>query len=125
MRKVIFTLSIIIFTLSCGEYQKALTTDEISVKFNLGNTIFCLGKHVNTCTDDTCCSNELKCSTFTCPNTYELHVNASKLNCINGQCDAQMCCVQLAVVASKCSTMDISAVCGGAQYTGSLKSGGT
>ena len=95
------------------------------VKFNLGNTIFCLGKHVNTCTDDTCCSNELKCSTFTCPNTYELHVNASKLNCINDQCDAQMCCVQLAVVASKCSTMDISAVCSGAQYTGSLKSGGT
>ena len=94
-------------------------------KFNIGNTIFCLGDHVNTCTDETCCSNELKCSTFTCPNTYELYANASQLNCINGVCDASVCCAQLAVVASKCSTMDISVVCAGAQYTGSLKSGGT
>ena len=40
MRKVIYTLSIIIFTVSCSEYQKALTTDEISVKFNLGTELY-------------------------------------------------------------------------------------
>ena len=40
MRKVIYILSIIIFTLSCSEYQKALTTDEISVKFNLGTELY-------------------------------------------------------------------------------------
>ena len=28
------------FTLSCSEYQKALTTDEISVKFNLGTELY-------------------------------------------------------------------------------------
>tara|TARA_B100000073_G_scaffold114538_1_gene92687 strand:+ start:2773 stop:3558 length:786 start_codon:yes stop_codon:yes gene_type:complete len=44
MRKVIYTLSIIIFTLSCSEYQKALNTDEISVKFNLGTELYDNGK---------------------------------------------------------------------------------
>jgi outer membrane protein assembly factor BamD len=28
------------FALSCSEYQKALNTDEISVKFNLGTELF-------------------------------------------------------------------------------------
>jgi len=44
MRKVIYTLSIIMFAVSCSEYQKALNTDEISVKFNLGTELFDNGK---------------------------------------------------------------------------------
>ena len=39
MRKVIYTLLVIMFALSCSEYQKAFT-DEISVKFNLGAELF-------------------------------------------------------------------------------------
>ena len=40
MRRVIYTLSIIMFALSCSEYQTALNTHEISVKFNLGTELF-------------------------------------------------------------------------------------
>ena len=40
MKKLLYSISIIILISSCSEYQKALNSDEVSVKFNLGTVLY-------------------------------------------------------------------------------------
>ena len=40
MKKLLYCISIIILISSCSEYQKALNSDEVSVKFNLGTELY-------------------------------------------------------------------------------------
>ena len=40
MKKLLYSISILIFISSCSEYQKALNSDEVSVKFNLGTELY-------------------------------------------------------------------------------------
>jgi len=40
MKKLIYSISILILISSCSEYQKALNSDEVSVKFNLGTELY-------------------------------------------------------------------------------------
>ena len=40
MKKLLYSISIIILISSCSEYQKALNSDEVSVKFNLGTELY-------------------------------------------------------------------------------------
>ena len=40
MKKLLYTISILILISSCSEYQKALNSDEVSVKFNLGTKLY-------------------------------------------------------------------------------------
>ncbi len=40
MKKLLYSISILILISSCSEYQKALNSDEVSVKFNLGTELF-------------------------------------------------------------------------------------
>jgi len=40
MKKLLYSISILILISSCSEYQKALNSDEISVKFNLGTELY-------------------------------------------------------------------------------------
>lgn len=40
MKKFLYSISILILISSCSEYQKALNSDEVSVKFNLGSELF-------------------------------------------------------------------------------------
>ena len=40
MKKLLYSISIIILISSCSEYQKALNSDEVSVKFNLGTKLY-------------------------------------------------------------------------------------
>ena len=40
MRKVLYSILILISLSACSEYQKALNSDEVSVKFNLGTELF-------------------------------------------------------------------------------------
>ena len=40
MRNFIFLISLLISTISCSEYQKALNSDEVSVKFNMGTELY-------------------------------------------------------------------------------------
>jgi len=40
MKKLLYSISILILISSCSEYQKALNSDEVSVKFNLGTELY-------------------------------------------------------------------------------------
>lgn len=40
MKKLLYSISILILISSCSEYQKALNSDEVSVKFNLGAELY-------------------------------------------------------------------------------------
>tara|TARA_B100001287_G_scaffold260839_1_gene249304 strand:- start:3009 stop:3794 length:786 start_codon:yes stop_codon:yes gene_type:complete len=40
MRQLLYSISILILISSCSEYQKALNSDEVSVKFNLGTKFY-------------------------------------------------------------------------------------
>ena len=40
MKKLLYSILILILITSCSEYQKALNSDEVSVKFNLGTELF-------------------------------------------------------------------------------------
>ena len=40
MKKLLYTILILILISSCSEYQKALNSDEVSVKFNLGTKLY-------------------------------------------------------------------------------------
>ena len=40
MKKLLYSISIIILISSCSEYQKALNSDEVSVKFNVGTELY-------------------------------------------------------------------------------------
>ena len=40
MKKLLYSISILILIFSCSEYQKALNSDEVSVKFNLGTELY-------------------------------------------------------------------------------------
>ena len=40
MKKLLYSISILILINSCSEYQKALNSDEVSVKFNLGTELY-------------------------------------------------------------------------------------
>ena len=40
MKKLLYYISILILISSCSEYQKALNSDEVSVKFNLGTELY-------------------------------------------------------------------------------------
>ena len=40
MKKLLYSISILILISSCSEYQKALNSDEVSVKFNLGSEFY-------------------------------------------------------------------------------------
>ena len=40
MKKLLHSISILILISSCSEYQKALNSDEVSVKFNLGTELY-------------------------------------------------------------------------------------
>lgn len=40
MKKILYSISILILISSCSEYQKALNSDEVSVKFNLGAELY-------------------------------------------------------------------------------------
>ena len=40
MKKLIYFTFILILSYSCGEYQKALNSDEVAVKFNLGTELY-------------------------------------------------------------------------------------
>ena len=44
MKNIVYILIFFLCISSCGEYQKALNSDEISVKFNLGTELFDNGK---------------------------------------------------------------------------------
>ena len=40
MKKLIYFIFIFSLSYSCGEYQKALNSDEVAVKFNLGTELY-------------------------------------------------------------------------------------
>ena len=40
MKKLIYFIFILSLSYSCGEYQKALNSDEVAVKFNLGTELY-------------------------------------------------------------------------------------
>ena len=40
MKKLIYFTFILSLSYSCGEYQKALNSDEVAVKFNLGTELY-------------------------------------------------------------------------------------
>ena len=40
MKKLLYSISILILISSCSEYQKALNSDEVSVKFTLGTELY-------------------------------------------------------------------------------------
>ena len=40
MKKLLYSISILILISSCSEYQKVLNSDEVSVKFNLGTELY-------------------------------------------------------------------------------------
>ena len=40
MKKLLYPILILILITSCSEYQKALNSDEVSVKFNLGSELY-------------------------------------------------------------------------------------
>ena len=45
MKKLLYSISILILISSCSEYQKALNSDEVSVKFNLGTELYDADKY--------------------------------------------------------------------------------
>jgi len=45
MKKLIYFTLILLISYSCSEYQKALNSDEVAVKFNLGTELFNAGKY--------------------------------------------------------------------------------
>ena len=45
MKKLLYSISILILISSCSEYQKALNSDEVSVKFNLGTELYDVEKY--------------------------------------------------------------------------------
>ena len=45
MKKLLYSISILILISSCSEYQKALNSDEVSVKFNLGTELYYAEKY--------------------------------------------------------------------------------